>query len=263
MGKIINERMIVRKPPRPTRLYQYVAERLARSIASGQYKAGDRLPAERELATAHSVSRPTIREAIIALELDGLVEVKIGSGVYVVSDRPTGTAQVAMDIGAFELTEARLLIEGEVAALAATQINDNELSELDGLLAQMDDANQKGAGPGELVDRQFHETIARATRNSALLSTVEQLWTIRNRSPQCVCLFEKSRAKGYVPVVAEHYAIVEALRARDANRARAAMRDHLSRVLDYLLDATEVEVIEEAKAKIAAQRTRFSSDARG
>lgn len=254
---------MLRKPPRQARLYQYVAERLSRAIAAGQYKPGDRLPAERELATSYAVSRPTIREAIIALELDGLVEVRIGSGVYVGDGKPGGSAQVAMDIGAFELTEARLLIEGEVAALAATQISDDELDELDSLLVQMNDANQKSAGPGELIDRQFHETIARATRNSALLSMVEQLWTIRNRSPQCVRLFEKSRAKGYVPVIAEHHAIVAALRARDGNAARAAMRDHLSRVLDYLLDATEVEAIAEAKAKMAAQRTRFSSDSRG
>jgi GntR family transcriptional regulator, hexuronate regulon transcriptional repressor len=255
---IIQELAMARKPPRQARLYQHVAERIARAIASGGYKPGDRLPAERDLAQTYSVSRPTIREAIIALELDGLVEVKIGSGVYVTAVKPDRSPQVAMDIGAFELTEARLLIEGEVAALAASQISDEELAELADLLGKME-----SAGAGELVDRQFHETIARATRNSALFQTVEQLWTIRNRSPQCVRLLEKTRAKGYVPVVGEHRAILAALQARDPNAARAAMRDHLSRVLDYLLDATEIEAIEEAKAKVAAQRTRFSPDLRG
>lgn len=253
---------MTRTSPKQARLYQYVAERLARAIAAGTYKEGDRLPAERDLAQSYSVSRPTIREAIIALELDGMVEVRIGSGVYVTNTEPV-RAQVAMDIGAFELTEARLLIEGEVAALAATQITDEELEELETLLDKMDSANRKGAGAGELVDRQFHETIARVTRNSALLQMVEQLWTIRNRSPQCVRLFEKSRSAGNAPVLNEHRAIVEALRTRDANAARAAMRDHLSRVLSYLLDATEVEAIEAAKAKVAAQRDRFSPDRRG
>lgn len=254
---------MTRTSPKQARLYQYVAERLARAIAAGTYKKGDRLPAERELAQSYSVSRPTIREAIIALELDGLVEVRIGSGVYVTNTEPVRGAQVAMDIGAFELTEARLLIEGEVAALAATQITDEELEELETLLDKMDSANRKGAGAGELVDRQFHETIARMTRNSALFQTVEQLWTIRNRSPQCVRLFEMSRSAGHAPVLNEHRAIVEALRSRDANSARAAMRDHLSRVLSYLLDATEVEAIEAARAKVAAQRDRFSPDRRG
>jgi GntR family transcriptional regulator, hexuronate regulon transcriptional repressor len=252
---------VSRNIQKPARLYQSVAERLTRAIAAGTYAVGDRLPAERELAAKFEVSRPTIREAIIALELDGLVEVRIGSGVYVI-ERMARTAAVVMDIGAFELTEARLLIEGEVAALAATQISDEEIAELERLLVEMDNANKKSAGAGEMVDRQFHEAIAAATRNSALVSAVEQLWTIRNRSPQVLLLLEKTRAKGYVPVVNEHKAIVDALKSRDANAARAAMRDHLSRVLDYLLDATEVEAIEAAKAKMAAQRSRFGHKSR-
>lgn len=254
---------MTRKAPRSARLYQHVAERLARAIASGAYRPGDRLPAERDLAQTYSVSRPTVREAIIALELDGLVEVRVGSGVYVIRSERNDAPQIARDIGAFELTEARLLVEGEVAALAASQISDEEIAELEALLDEMERANRKSAGAGELVDRQFHETIARATRNSALLQTVEHLWTVRNRSPQVLKLLEKTRAKGYVPVIGEHRAILAALRARDPNAARAAMRDHLSRVLDYLLDATEVEVIAEAKARVAAQRTRYSPTARG
>jgi DNA-binding FadR family transcriptional regulator len=242
---------------KPARLYQSVVERLTRSIAAGLYAVGDRLPAERELAATFEVSRATIREAIIALELNGLIEVRIGSGVYVI-DATQSAGVVSMDIGAFELTEARLLIEGEVAALAATQISDDEILELERLLVEMDNANKKSSGAGELVDRQFHEAIAAATRNSALISTVEQLWTIRNRSPQILLVLEKTRAKGYKPVINEHKAIVDALKTRDSNAARAAMRSHLSRVLDYLLDASEVEAIEATKAKMAAQRSRFN-----
>lgn len=240
-----------------SRLYQNVAERIARAIAAGTYPVGERLPAERELAVTYEVSRPTVREAIIALELDNLVEVRIGSGVYVRDPAVARPESIARDIGAFELTEARLLIEGEVAGLAATQITDEELAELDGLLAEMAAANARGGSAGELVDQNFHETIARASRNGALADTVEHLWLTRNRSPQCVSMLEKVRAKGYKPVIDEHRAIVEALRNRDAKAARAAMRDHLSRVLNYLLDATEVEAIEAAKARVAAQRSRF------
>lgn len=248
-------------PNKSARLYRTVAERIARAIAAGSFKPGDRLPAERELAQTYDVSRPTLREAIIALEIDGLVEVRVGSGVYVLSNIPHGVA-VQNDIGAFELTEARLLFEGEAAALAATQISDAELDELDALLAEMERANLKGAGAGELVDRRFHELIAEATCNSAVAATIEQLWTIRNRSPQCVRIFEKSRAKGYVPVIEEHRAIVDALRARDPSAARSAMRNHLSRVLHYLLDATEVEAIAETRTKLAAQRSRFAQPIR-
>lgn len=244
-------------PPKSARLYQSAAERIALDIANGQYEIGSRLPAERDLAAAFGVSRPTIREAIIALEIDGLVEVRVGSGVYVVSHSPR-SAKVKMDIGAFELTESRLLIEGEAAALAAVQVSDEDIEELEQLLADMDAANRTDATAGESVDRQFHAAVARLTRNSAMVAAVELLWTIRSRSPQCVRTFEKSRGKGRVPVVDEHRAIVDALRARDPVRARAAMRAHLSRVLDYLLDATEVETIQEVKDRMAEQRSRYS-----
>ncbi len=244
-----------------TRLYQALAEKIMRRIASGEFKPGERLPAERELAAVYKVSRPTVREAVIALEIEGLVEVRVGSGVYVISQTPTREG-IERDIGAFELTEARILIEGEAAALAATNITDEELAELDRLLAEMDAANRSDAGTGELVDQRFHEFLAGCTRNSAMQSAVEHLWTVRNRSPQCVLTFEKSRNKGYKPVVDEHRHIVEALRSHNPSAARTAMRDHLGRVLEYLLASTETEAIEEAKAKAAAQRSRYTVSGR-
>jgi GntR family transcriptional regulator, hexuronate regulon transcriptional repressor len=243
---------------RSSRLYQAVAERLAKAIAAGTFKTGERLPAERDLAQQYDVSRTTIREAVIALEIAGLVDVRVGSGVYV-TGKQAKLASVDMDIGAFELTEARLLVEGEVAAQAAIHITDAEVEELERLLVEMDRANQKSAGAGELVDQQFHESIARFSRNGALEATVRHLWGIRNRSPQCVRLLEKTRNKGYKPVINEHAAIVSALKERDSGAARAAMRDHLNRVLNYLLDASEVEALEEAKAQLAARRSRFTN----
>ena len=241
-----------------SRLYQAVAERLAKSIAAGDFKPGDRLPAERDLAEQFDVSRTTVREAIIALEIQGMVDVRIGSGVYV--SEPRGRSQsipIEMDIGAFELTEARLLIEGEVAALAAVNATPEDIADLERLLVEMNRANAKGDDSGELVDRQFHERIAICTRNSAMVAMIEQLWTIRNRSPQCVRLFDKSRNRGNQPVVDEHRAIVDALQTGDPTAARAAMRGHLNKVLNYLLDSSEVEAIEQARAKIAEQRSRF------
>ena len=234
-----------------TRLYQALAEKLTRLIASGEFKPGDRLPAERELAALYNVSRPTVREAVIALEIEGLVEVRIGSGVYVISQSPSREG-VERDIGAFELTEARILIEGEAAALAAANITDEELAELERLLADME-----AAGAGEMVDKRFHEFLAGCTRNSAMQSAVEHLWMVRNRSPQCIRTFEKSRTKGHKPVIDEHRAIIEALRSRAPIAARTAMREHLGRVLEYLLASTEIEAIEEARARAAAQRNRY------
>ena len=238
------------------RLYQKLARELADAISAERYAVGDRLPAERELAERHSVSRATVREAIVSLETRGLVEVRMGSGVYVTGVPVTHGLPLPMDVDPFALSEARLLFEGEVAAQAATQITDQELDALDALLEEMESANRRDHG--EDADRRFHKAIAAATRNEAMEAMVESLWTIRLNSPKCVHLFERSRRRGVKPVVAEHRAIVSALRARDPRAAREAMRSHLQQVLNYLLDASEKETIHHARAKVAAQRSRYA-----
>lgn len=237
------------------RLYQELARQLVAAIASGQYAVGDRLPAERELAAEFNVSRPTVREAIIALEVQGLVEVRVGSGAYV-RQRPDEQAQAAFNVTAFELTEARLLFEGEAAALAATQISEAELAELDDLVRDMAEGNE--SGDGEIADRAFHLLIARATRNAAIIKTIEDLWDLRSASPECALLHEKARNAQVKPVVPEHTAIVEALRSCDPAQARAAMRAHLGAVIDHLLFATEERAVEEARRTAQTTRARYA-----
>lgn len=239
------------------RLYQELARKLMRELVAGRYAIGDRLPAERELAIEHDVSRPTVREAIIALEVQGLVEVRIGSGAYVL--RLPGKEEVpGFNITGFELTEARLLFEGEAAGLAASQITDEEIAELEGLVREIARENQSASGTEE-ADRAFHLTIARATRNNAVYETIEQLWDLRRSSPESAQLHALARTANIKPVVDEHTAILEALRARDAKAARAAMRTHLSAVLDYLLFATEERAVEEARRAVEAKRRRYTA----
>lgn len=247
------------RAPAPKRLYEQVAEQLGSRIASGAYSIGDRLPSERDLAAAFGVSRPTVREAVIALELDGLVEVKTGSGVYVTARTPKSGSPGATDIGPFELLEARRGVEGEAAALAAQRITDAELATLETLVAEMESENDHDVVMSEDADRRFHMTIAQATQNSAIVAMVEMLWDVRNRSPQSVRFLEHVRAHGVKPIIKEHAAIMEALRRRDPVSARAAMRQHLANVMEGVLEATEVEAVERARAAIAAQRRRFSS----
>lgn len=239
------------------RLYRELARKLLAALASGRYKVGDRLPAERELAVEYAVSRPTVREAIIALEVQGLVEVRIGSGAYV--RRLPGANDIpGFNITAFELTEARLLFEGEAAALAAALITDAEIAELDALVRQIADENRQESGT-EQADREFHVTIARATRNTAVVNTVEELWRLRSTSPESALLHAKARTANVKPVVDEHTAVLDALRARDPAAARAAMRAHLSAVLDSLLFATEERAVAEARAAARSKRARYAT----
>jgi DNA-binding FadR family transcriptional regulator len=111
----------------------------------------------------------------------------------------------------------------------------------------------------EDADRRFHMLIAEATQNSAMIQAVRALWEARSRSPQHQFLSRRVRAAGVKPRISEHAAILEALNMRDPAAARAAMRDHLTRVIDSLLEATETEALEEARARIDAQRMRYTA----
>lgn len=237
------------------RLYQQLAQKLFDQLASGQYSVGDRLPPERDLAMEYQVSRPTVREAIIALEVQGLVEVRVGSGAYVMRT-PGQTDRPGFHVTAFELTEARLAIEGEIAAMATAHISDADLDELDRLVIRIARENKKG-GDADDADRDFHLLIARAARNAALIDTMERLWEMRASSPDTKLLLAKARAAKVQPVVEEHQAIASAIRSRDPAKARAAMRAHLSAVLDHLLFATEEAAMEEARKAALSTRARF------
>lgn len=238
------------------RLYQDLARKLIAELASGRYAVGDRLPAERELSLHHNVSRPTVREAVIALEVQGLVEVRVGSGAYV--RRLPGSNDVpGFNISAIELTEARLLFEGEAAALAATQIGPEGLAELTALVDEIERENHNAHGT-EKADRAFHLAIARASRNAAVAEAIERLWDLRALSPESALLHAKARSANIKPVVDEHTAILEALRAHDPIAARSAMRAHLAAVLESLLFATEEKAIEEARRAARAKRERFA-----
>jgi GntR family hexuronate regulon transcriptional repressor len=236
------------------RLYQQVAATIERAIAEGRYQPGQRLASERDLAEELGVSRPTVRRAVIALEMRGLLESRQGSGVYV---RKTSVAAPApprdLDIGAFDQAEARRLFEGEVAALAATLITDEELAYLESLVAEMN--NDKATKEqSELADRQFHTTIARATRNSAIVRVVENTWDLRYKSPLCMQMLERAREVRRRPLNDEHQDIVESLRTRDPKAARTAMQTHLGGLIENLLLTAELQELEQTRERLAAKR---------
>lgn len=235
------------------KLYRKIADAVADAIEAGQYRVGDRLPTERDLAEQFGVSRPTLREAMIALEMLGMIEARHGLGIYVTAAaRPAApSAEIDFEIGAFELIEARRLFEGEAAALAATSIGDEQIAALEDLLRKMHDEEEIR---GEDADREFHLTIARATGNGAIIATIENLWDWRNRSPLARNILARARGLGLEPRIAEHRRVVEALKARDPATARLAMRDHLERVIDHLLHATETEAVQRAKQETKARR---------
>jgi DNA-binding FadR family transcriptional regulator len=238
------------------KLYQRIAATIATAIEEGRWSPGTRLPGERDLAEEYKVSRPTIREAMIALEMKGWIEARHGSGLYVTRrDHGGGRGEDALnlDVGAFDLTEARILFEGEAAALAAVSITEEQLVEIDRLIEEM--ASTDANAPSVVdADHRFHLAIANATGNAAIRSVVEYLWDMRTKSPLCANMFARARRSGVMPRVEEHRPIAAALRARDPHAARTAMRRHLRGVVDDLLAATELEVMERARSEVDARR---------
>ena len=217
-----------------SRLYRQIAEQLRGLIAGGEFAAGARLPAERDLARQLGVSRPSVREALIALEVEGWVEVRTGSGIYVQPQaRRDGAARAAAsngtaEWGPFEVMQARELVEGEVAALAARNAKKPQLAAMASALAQMRAEAGSGAGP-QSGDEAFHQAIAQACGNEVLSDTVRSYWRAR-QGPLFSRLgdyFENPASRQ--AAVAEHATVLEAIRARDAEAARAAMQQHLKK----------------------------------
>ena len=216
----------------PQRLYRQIAEQLRVLIKAGEFAPGTRLPAERDLARQLGVSRPSVREALIALDVEGWVEVRSGSGVYAL-DRPNGSRPAATDTappewGPLELIRARRVVEGETAAIAARQAKRRDLDAMRAAIDSMARDADQGVMP--LVgDRTFHTALVLASGNSVLSETVQAFWDSR-RGP----VFERlgghfESVRSWRSAIAEHELIVDAIRLRDAAAAREAMHKHMDK----------------------------------
>ncbi len=221
---------------KPQRLYLQVAEQIMNVVRSGNIVVGSRLPAERDLAERLGVSRPTVREAMIALEISGVVEIRSGSGIYVVK-KPTNADSIRKDAGAgpFEILEARLAVEGETAALAAQRITKMQLQALAAALKAMARENLEESAH-EQADEEFHRLIAEASGNSVLAMTVEWLWLLRNESEISQLFHRRLRDEGVKPILEDHHAIYDALEANNPTAARKAMHKHLKRVIKSVIE---------------------------
>lgn len=236
-------------------LYHAIAERLTQQLDSGKYPAGSRLPAERELADQFGVSRVTIREAEIALQAQGRVTVKTGSGVYV-SETPKDDGRSFPEISAFELTEARALFESEAAALAAEQVSDAGIAELERLVEIMSRTGRSDEA-AELADQQFHKVIAAASNNSAILYVIEMLWKMRDEIKPVKEVYESVCTSDVGARSREHQDILDAIRARDPVAARAAMRAHFTRLIESMLDVTHEQALAKLQQQATESRNRY------
>ncbi|GAB7522285.1 FadR/GntR family transcriptional regulator [Paraburkholderia sp. 2C] len=218
------------KTQEPKRLYQSVAAEILALIREGEFPVGERLPPERELALRLGVSRPSLREALIALEIGGRVEIRMGSGVYVrdtgADDESAVGAVGALGDSPSELMQARAAIEGSVAALAAARMTAAMVDRLRRTVDRMRRLAAAGKTPVD-ADRQFHMLIAEAAGNSVLARFVGELFDSRHDPIAAAMRGHTESAQTWTDAVREHEDILRALQSGDPIAAQTAMRAHL------------------------------------
>jgi GntR family transcriptional repressor for pyruvate dehydrogenase complex len=217
-------------------VWEQVAEQLLAMLRQKHLGPGDRLPPERELAAMMQVSRPSLREALRALSLMNVLEVRQGAGTYVTSLEPELLVEhldfvLSLDDSSLiELFEARKIVEMGIAGLAAQRITDEELAELEAVLARSQAALER---PADFLraDEALHKAITKAARNPIMSRVVDSISRLLLLSRSRTIEIPGVRAQ----TVADHRALVAALQQRDPDAAQTAMLQHLENVERGLL----------------------------
>lgn len=228
---------------RPKRIYEQIAEQVEALIRKGVFAPGARLPGERELADRLGVSRPSLREALIALETTGLIETRIGDGTYVRAEIPpvfVFPLGPAADLGpgTLEQFEARQALECACAELAAARADEADFGALDASLDRMRTLAASGQSPSE-EHRVFHVRLADSARNPILAGAVRELWRLRGEEMWEILRRKVENSQSWAAGIRFRERLMAALRDRDGTAARAAMRAHFRRVGRMYFDPKE------------------------
>lgn len=217
------------------RLYRQIANAIMADIKRGEFLPGMALPPERELAKQLGVSRSSVREALIALEITGWVDIRTGNGVFVVPTLPQAAVQSEeADFSLQDLLQARLAFEGMLAQLAARNASDAQRDALRTLTGSLLHFNANDAAFLE-QDKRFHLLISAMSGNEVLHDMMEYLWNKR-RSSRFERLERHYADNAFTETMNEdHQQIATAIIAGNETAARAAMETHLTRVQQRLL----------------------------
>jgi len=222
----------VYKLVRTSRLYEQIVQQIEESIVRGEMKPGDQLPAERDLAQRFGVSRTAVREAVKALREKGLVEAYSGRGTFI-TDGTTQAVRHSFDLmvkigqpeSSTDLAEMRAILEPEIAALAATRIQDTELATMREAVAVMDKA---GDDPDAYIeaDLDFHLALAEGAANPLILALLDSIVELLREQRLRIFRVPGGPERGQI----HHKRILEAVERHDPEKAHHAMREHLDQV---------------------------------
>ncbi|HKS33736.1 MAG TPA: FCD domain-containing protein [Enterobacteriaceae bacterium] len=229
--------------PPERKQYQEIGEDLRRQIVGGQYPVGSRLPPERNIAETYGVSRTIVREALLMLELQGTVDIRQGSGVYVVrvpqEHENEEERLLNSDVGPFEILQARQLLESNIAAFAARMATRADIDNLRRVLEQEQHAIASN-DTSQDNSKMFHLLLAGASQNQMLLATVESIWHQMDSSPLWQQFNAHIASRPYrLKWLGERQTILAALRRRDVMGAWQAMWQHLENVKNSLLELSD------------------------
>ena len=220
------------EPNKTTKVYEQVIEQIKCKIKSGEIKKGDRLPSEREMAESIGVSRASVREAIRALEVVGLVESKQGAGNYIKTNfdnslfEPLSVMFMLQESSVKEMYDLRETLELQCAKLSAENIEDNELALLTTIVDRMYIAGSEEESLE--LDIKFHYLIAKASRNVLLinvLDVISQLMDEFIQKSRMQILHEGNTKESLLEI---HENLLRALKCRDESKVCNAMKEHFN-----------------------------------
>ncbi len=225
---------------KPLRLYQEIGQKIKKDILL-YATIGERLPTEREISEKYDVGRSVVREAIIMLELENLVEVKKGSGIYLLNKPDTRKVTSFEQIGPFEHLQARQIIESDIAKFAALQAGKNDILKLREALI-LEEENLKEALIDDTGDRMFHTSLAQATQNGTFVDIINYFWEWRAHSPMWKRLHAHVHDASYRKKwLTDHHDIYIAIHKKDADMAYHAMWEHLQNVKETLMSLSDCD----------------------
>jgi len=226
------------KAIRKTRIYEEVVSQIHELIRDGKFKAGDQLPSERELSETFKVSRTSVREALRALETQGLIVSRTGAGNFVAElpieslVAPLAAMLIEEKHALADIFEMRKLIEPHIASLAAERATKRDIERMKKILDKQREAVSRGE-TGVEADAELHFAIGRATQNQALEKLVSGLMDILSHSRE-ESLQTKDRRKASIE---SHRKIISAIEDHDRKKAREAMLYHIEQVEENVLSA--------------------------
>jgi GntR family transcriptional regulator, transcriptional repressor for pyruvate dehydrogenase complex len=247
-----------------TTITEAAFEQLIANVVNGVWAAGDRLPPERDLCQQFGIARTSLREALKAMELVGMLDSRVGDGTFVCArseflSRPLLWAFTGTDHNELQdIMEARTIIEENLAGLAAERATDTEIGQIGAAVQEMSDHIASGTSILD-SDMRFHMAVANAAQNEVLKNAVQLLRNVMRQ-----WLYYKVLIPNVAPnVLDRHKSIYRAIAARKPSAARSAMRRHLEETMQLVIQVVEQhEVQSKQKAVKVPQRRDGAASSR-